>query len=83
MARKPKAASSAEVATLIEENLPTLGDTPPPARRGRKPKPDASAAEPLATMDSDDAAAGTTNLNGSSDDPVVMPVRKRPGPKPK
>jgi len=83
MARKPKAASSAKFATWIEEEVPTLTDAPLPARRGRKPKPARAAAEPLATMDRDEVKAGITDLKGSSDDAVMMPVRKRPGPKPK
>ncbi len=76
MARKPKAASSNDFASSPEEVLAALSDAPAPLRRGRKPKAAASA-EPLATMDSDDAAGG------SIADPVTAPVRKRPGPKPK
>ncbi len=83
MARKPKAASSAKFATWIEEDLPTLADTRLPARRGRKPEPATSAAEPLATMTNDEARAGITDLIGSSDDAVMTPVRKRSGPQPK
>jgi hypothetical protein len=75
MARKPKAARSNDFASSREEVLAALSDAPTPARRGRKPKAAASP-EPLATMGSDDAAAGIAN-------PVAAPVRKRPGPKPK
>ena len=82
MARKPKAASSNDFASSPEEVLAALSDAPAPARRGRKPKAAASA-EPLATMDSDDAAGGSADADGSIADPVRAPVRKRPGPKPK
>jgi len=82
MARKPKAASSNDFASSPEEVLAALGDAPAPARRGPKPKAAASP-EPPATMDSDDAAGGTVDADGSIADPVAAPVRKRPGPKPK
>ena len=83
MARKPKAASSNDVATSPEQEvLDALSDAPAPVRRGRKPTTAASP-EPLATMDSDDAAGGTADADGSIADPVAAPVRKRPGPKPK
>ncbi len=75
MAREPKAASSNDFASSPEEVLAALSDAPAPARQGRKPKA-ATSAEPLATMDSDDAVGGGA-------DPVAAPVRKRPGPKPK
>ncbi len=76
MAREPKAARSNAFASSPEEVLAALSDAPAPARRGRKPKAAASA-EPLATIDSDDAAGG------SIADSVAAPVRRRPGPKPK
>jgi len=82
MARKPKAACSNAFAVSPEEVLATLSDTPAPLRRGRKPKAAASP-EPLATMDSDDAAGGSADADGGSADPIAAPVRKRPGPKPK
>ena len=82
MARKPKADSSNDFATSPEGVLAVLSDAPAPVRRGRKPKAAASA-ESLATMDSDDAAGGTADANGSIAEPVTAPVRKRPGPKPK
>ncbi len=82
MARKPKAASSNAFAVSPEEVLAALSDAPAPMRRGRKPK-GAASAEPLATMDSDDAAGGSVDADGSIADPVAAPVRKRPGPKPK
>jgi hypothetical protein len=82
MARKPKAARSNDFASSPEEVLAALGDTPAPVRRGRKPKAAASA-EPLATMDSDDAVGGSADADASIADPVAAPVRKRPGPKPK
>ncbi len=82
MARKPKVASSNEFATSPEEVLATLGDAPAPVRRGRKPKAAASP-EAAATMDSDDAAGGTADADGTIADPVAAPVRKRPGPQPK
>jgi hypothetical protein len=82
MARKPKAARSNDFASSPEGVLAALSDAPAPARRGRKPKAAASP-EPLATMDSDDAAGGSADAHGSIADPVAAPVRKRPGPKPK
>ena len=82
MARKPKANSSNDFATSPEGVLAVLSDTPAPVRRGRKPKAAASP-EPLAMMDSDDAAGGTADADGSIAEPVTAPVRKRPGPKPK
>jgi hypothetical protein len=82
MARKPKAASSNDFASSPEAVLAALSDAPAPARRGRKPKAAASP-EPLATMDSDDAAGGSADADGSIADPIAAPVRKRPGPKPK
>ena len=82
MARKPKADSSNDFATSPEGVLAVLSDAPAPVRRRRKPKAAASP-EPLATMDSDDAAGGTADADGSIADPVVSPMRKRPGPKPK
>jgi hypothetical protein len=82
MARKPKAARSNDFASSPEEVLAALSDAPAPVRRGRKPKAAASA-EPLATMDSDDAVGGGVDADGSIADPVAAPVRKRPGPKPK
>ncbi len=82
MARKPKAASSNELATSPEEGLAALSDTPVPVRQGRKPKA-AAPPEPPATMDSDDAVSGTADADGTIADPVAAPVRKRPGPKPK
>ena len=82
MARKPKADSSNDFATSPEGVLAALGDAPVPVRRGRKPKAAASP-EPLAMMDSDDAVGGTADADGSITDPVMAPVRKRPGPKPK
>lgn len=82
MARKPKAASSNDLASSPEEVLAVLVDAPAPARRGRKPTAAASP-EPLATMNSDAAAGGTADAGGTIDDPVAAPVRKRPGPKPK
>ncbi len=82
MARKPKAASSNAFAVSPEEVLAALSDAPAPLRRGQKPKATASA-EPLATMDSDDAAGGSGDADGSIADPVAAPMRRRPGPKPK
>jgi len=82
MARKPKAARSNDFASSPEEVLAALSDAPAPVRRGRKPKAAASP-EPLATMDSDDAVAGSADADGSIADPIAAPVRKRPGPKPK
>ncbi len=82
MARKPKAARSNDFASSPEEVLAALSDAPAPARRGRKPKAAASPA-PLATMDSDDAVAGSADADGNIADPIAAPVRKRPGPKPK
>ncbi len=82
MARKPKAASSNDFARSPEEVLAALSDAPAPVRRGRKPKAAASA-EPLAMMDSDAAARGSANADGSIADPIAAPQRKRPGPKPK
>lgn len=82
MARKPKAARSNAFAVSPEEVLAALDEAPAPARRGRKPKTAASP-EPLATMDSDDAAGGSADADGSIADPVAAPVRRRPGPKPK
>ncbi len=79
MARKPKAARSNDFASSPEEVLAALSDAPAPLRRGRKPKVAASA-EPLTTMDSDDAASGSADADA---DPIAAPVRKRPGPKPK
>ena len=79
MARKPKAASSNEFATSPEGVLAVLGDTPAPARRGRKPKAAASP-EPLAMVNSDDA--GGTDTAGATSDMATMedmPVRRRPG----
>jgi len=70
MARKPKAASSNAFAASPEGVLAALSDAP-------------ASAEPLATMDSDDAAGGSADADGSIADPVAAPVRKRPGPKPK
>jgi hypothetical protein len=80
MARKPKAARSNDFASSPEEVLAALSDAPAPVRRGRKPKAAASA-EPLATMDSNDAVGGSAD--GAIADPVAAPVHKRPGPKPK
>ena len=82
MARKPKAASSNEPATPVDAVLPALSDAAAPVRRGRKPKT-AALPEPLAMMDSDDAAGGTADADSSIADPIAAPVRKRPGPKPK
>jgi len=82
MARKPKAASSNEPATPVDAVLPALSDAAAPMRRGRKPKT-AALPEPLAMMDSDDAAGGTADADGSIADPIAAPARKRPGPKPK
>ena len=82
MARKPKAASSNDFATSPEGVLAALSDAPAPVRRGRKPKA-AAAPEPVVTMDSDDAAGGTADADGSIADPVAAPLRERPGPKPK
>jgi hypothetical protein len=82
MARKPKADSSNDFATSPEGVLAVLSDAPAPVRRGRKPKAAASP-EPLATMDSDDAAGGSVDADGTIADPVAASVRKRPGPKPK
>ncbi len=84
MARKPKAASSNAFAISPEEVLAALSDAPAPVRRGRKPKA-ATSAEPLATMDSDDAAGGgaDADADGSITGPVAAPLRKRPGPKPR
>ncbi len=82
MARKPKAARSNDFASSPEEVLAALSDAPAPVRRGRGPKAAASA-EPLATMDSDDAVGVVADADGSIADPVAAPVRKRPGPKPK
>ncbi len=82
MARKPKAASSNDFASSPEEVLAALSDAPAPLRRGRKPKADASA-EPLATMNSDDAVGGSADADGSITGLVAAPLRRRPGPKPK
>ncbi len=82
MARKPKANSSNDFAVSPEEVLAVLSDAPAPVRRGRKPKAAASP-ELLAMMDSDDAVGGTADADGSIAEPVAVPVRKRPGPKPK
>ena len=82
MARKPKGARSNDFASSPEEVLAALSDAPAPVRQGRKPKA-AAAAEPLATMDSDDAVGGVADADGSIADSVAAPVRKRPGPKPK
>jgi hypothetical protein len=82
MARKPKATRSNDFASSPEEVLAALSDAPAPVRRGRKPKA-ATSAEPLTTMDSDDAVIGSADADGSIADPVAAPVRKRPGPKPK
>ena len=82
MARKPKAARSSNFATSPEEVLAVLSDAPAPARRGRKLKA-AALPEPLAMMDSDDAAGGTADADGSIAEPVTAPMRKRPGLKPK
>jgi len=82
MARKPKAASSNAFAISPEAVLAALSDAAAPVRQGRKPKAAASP-EPLATMDSDGAAGGVADADGSIADPVAAPVRKRPGPKPK
>ena len=82
MARKPKAASSNEPATPVDAVLPALSDAAAPVRRGRKPKA-AALPESLAMMDSDDAAGGTADADGSIADPIAAPARKRPGPKPK
>jgi len=81
MARKPKAASSNAFAVSPEAVLAALSDAPAPLRRGRKPKAAASA-EPLATMDSDDAVGGSADADGSIAGPVAAPLRRRPGPKP-
>lgn len=83
MARKPKTAPVSTFATWVEEDSPGLTGALPPARRGRKSTPDASPAEPLAAIGSDDAVASVPNANGSSEGPVTPPVPKRPGPKPK
>lgn len=84
MARKPtKTAPIAGFATWIEEDSPGLAGAPTPARRGRKPKSDASPAERFATMDSDDAKTAVPDVKGRSEGSVMTPVRKRPGPKPK
>jgi hypothetical protein len=82
MARKPKAARSNDFASSPEGVLAALSDAPAPVRRGRKPKA-ASSPAPLATMDSDDAAGGAADADGTIADPVAAPVRKRPGPKSK
>ena len=82
MARKPKAASSNEPATSVDDVLPALSNAAAPVRRGRKPKAEALP-EPLAVLDSDDAAGGTVDADGTIADPIAAPVRKRPGPKPK
>ena len=82
MARKPKAASSNEPATPVDDVLPALSDAPAPVRGGRKPKT-AVLPEPQAMMDSDDAAGGTVDADGTIADAIAAPVRKRPGPKPK
>ena len=82
MARKPKAASSNEFAASPEEVLAALGVAPAPARQGRKSKAAASP-RPLGMIDSDDAAGGTADADGTIADPVAAPVRKRPSPKPK
>ncbi len=82
MARKPKAARSNDFASSPEEVLAVLSNAPAPVRRGRKPKAAASA-EPLATMDSDDAVGGGADADGIIADPIAAPVHKRPGPKPK
>jgi hypothetical protein len=82
MARKPKAASSNAFAVSPEAVLAVLSNPPAPVRRGRKPKAAASA-EPLATIDSDDAMSGGADADGSLAEPIAAPVRKRPGPKPK
>jgi len=82
MARKPKAASSNAFAVSPEAVLAVLSNAPAPVRRGRKPKAAASA-EPLATMDSDDAVGGGADADSTIADPVAAPVRKRPGPKSK
>ena len=82
MARKPKAASSNEPTAAVDDVLPALSDAAAPVRRGRKPKAEALP-EPLAVMDSDDAAGGTADADGTIADPIAAPVRKRPGPKPK
>ncbi|MBC7832953.1 MAG: hypothetical protein H7Y62_13155 [Hyphomicrobium sp.] len=83
MARTPKAARNNEPATPIEENAPALDTTPAPKRRGRKPKSMATPTQPLATMNSDDAATGSVDADGRIAGPTQVPVRKRPGPKPK
>jgi hypothetical protein len=82
MARKPKAARSNDFASSPDQVLAALSDAPAPVRRGRKPKA-ATPPAPLATMDSDDAVAGSADADGSIADSVAAPVRKRPGPKPK
>ncbi len=82
MARKPKAASSNAFAASPEGVLAALSNAPAPVRRGQKPKAAASA-EPLATMDSDDAAGGGVDADGSIAGPVAAPLRRRPGPKPR
>ena len=82
MARKPKAASSNEPAIPVGDPLPALSDAAAPVRRGRKPKAEVLP-EPLAVMDSDDAAGSTVDADGTIADPIAAPIRKRPGPKPK
>ncbi len=82
MARKPKAARSNDFASSPDEVLAALSDAPAPVRRGRKPKA-ATPPAPLATMDSDDAAGGSADADGSIAGPIAAPVRKRPDPKPK
>ena len=82
MARKPKAASRAEFATSIEEDLPTLGNATPPARRGRKPK----TAEPIefaASTIGDTEDAETVEAEAATIAPIQKPARGKPGPKPK
>jgi hypothetical protein len=80
MARKPKATSSNAFAASPEGVLAALSNAPAPVRRGRKPKAAASA-EPLATMDSDDAVGG--DADGSIASRAAAPLRRRPGPKPR
>ncbi|MGI4944516.1 MAG: hypothetical protein ACRYHQ_28810 [Janthinobacterium lividum] len=82
MARKPKASKINEFAVSPEQVLAVLSDAPTPVRRGRKPKA-AAPPEPLATMDSDDAAGSTADADASIAAPAAAPMRKRPGPKPK
>ncbi len=82
MARRPKANPTAYPA-IAEKQPSAMSDAPAPTRRGRKPaaaSPQSLSPQSLATAENGIAVSDAGAVNAEA---VNVPVRGRPGPKPK